>query len=84
MHPIHSIGPKTQDLGYLGSVGYCMKIGAKWAQLMLLTHKFAKQSCVGIFRNEDTRSTPLGSKLMFWCILNHFITARKSVQNGPN
>jgi hypothetical protein len=30
-----------------------------------LSHKFAKQSCVGIFRNERTSSTPLDPKLMF-------------------
>ena len=31
--------------------------------------KFVPRSRVGIFRNEHTRSTPLDTKLMFWCIL---------------
>jgi hypothetical protein len=44
---------------------YCTKVGAKMAELVLLTHNFAKRSCIGIFRNERTRSTPLDPKLMF-------------------
>ena len=31
--------------------------------------KFVPRSRVGIFRSERTRSTPLHSKLMFWCVL---------------
>ena len=31
--------------------------------------KFGPRSRVGIFRNERNRSTPLDSKLMFWCVL---------------
>jgi hypothetical protein len=31
-----------------------MKVDDKLAELVPLTHKFAKQSCVGIFRNERT------------------------------
>ena len=30
--------------------------------------KFVPRSCVGIFRNEHTRSTPLDPKLPFWCV----------------
>ena len=36
-----------------------------------LVQKFVKQSRIGIFRNERTRSTPLDPKLMFWCISNY-------------
>jgi hypothetical protein len=43
-----------------------MKVGAKWDDLVPLMHKFSKRSCVGIFLNECTRSTPLDPKLMFW------------------
>src|SRR6185437_9137501 len=43
-----------------------MKLGAKRAELV---QKFVTQSCVGIFRNERTYSTPLDPKLIFWCIL---------------
>jgi hypothetical protein len=39
-----------------------MKVYAKLAELGPVTHKFAKQSRVRIFRNERTRSTPLDPK----------------------
>jgi hypothetical protein len=71
MHPIHSIGPKTHVFGYFGPFHYCMKVDANLAELVPLSHKFAKQCRVGIFRNERTRSTPF----------DRFVTARKSVQN---
>jgi hypothetical protein len=58
-----------------------MKVDAKLAELVPLTHKFAKQSRVTIFRNERTRSTPLDPKLMFWGISDRFVTAGKSMQN---
>ena len=41
--------------------------------------KFVPQSCIGTFRNEHTRSSPLDPKLMFWCIsyrLGAFATIR--------
>ena len=41
------------------------KLGAKRAELV---QKFVPRSCVGFFRNERTRSTPLDPKLMFWCV----------------
>jgi hypothetical protein len=47
-------------------------------------HKFMQRSCVRIFCNERTRSTPFDPKLMFWGVLDRFVTARTSVQNGPN
>ena len=65
-----------------------MKLGAKRDELV---QTFVPGSRVGIFRNECTRSTPLDSKLTFWCVL-FFLAAfgavllplRNSVQNGPN
>ena len=42
-----------------------MKLGAKRTELV---QKFVPRSRVEIFRNEHTPSTPLDSKLMFWCI----------------
>ena len=45
-----------------------MKLGAKRAELV---QKFVPRSRVEIFRNERTRSTPFGPKLMFWCISYH-------------
>jgi hypothetical protein len=83
-HPIHSIGPKTQVLGRFGPFHYCPKVDAKLAELVPLTHKFAKQSPVGIFSKERNRSTPLDPELMFWGISNRFVTAQKSIHNWPN
>jgi hypothetical protein len=36
------------------------------------------------FRNERTRSTLMDPKLLFWDVLDRFVTARKSVQKWPN
>jgi hypothetical protein len=83
-HPIHSIAPKTDILGYFGPFHHCTKIDAKLAELVPLTHKFAKQTRVTIFCNERSRSTPLDPKLMFWGVSDHFVTARNSTQNLPN
>jgi hypothetical protein len=54
-----------------------MKNGAKGAELVPLTQKFAKQSCVRIFRNERTRSSPLDPKIMFWGCFEPFRYCRK-------
>jgi len=48
---------------HLGLFGGLTKLGAKRAELV---QKFVPQSCIGIFRNERTRSTLLDPKLMFW------------------
>jgi hypothetical protein len=63
---------------------YCTKLDAKLIELAPLTHNLAKRSCVGTFRNARHRSTPLDRKLMFWGVSEHFVTARKSMQNSPN
>jgi hypothetical protein len=52
-----------------------MKVDTKIAKLVPLSHKFAKQCRVGIFRNERTRPTPLDPKLMFWGVLDRFCIA---------
>jgi hypothetical protein len=83
MHPIHSIGPKTQVLGRFGPFRYCTKVDAKLAELVPITYKFAKQSRVLIFRNERTQSTLFDPKLMFCGVSDRFITARKSMQILP-
>jgi hypothetical protein len=61
---------------------YYLNFGAKWAELMQLMQKFMLESHDGIFRNKRNRSTPLDPKLMFQGVLDCFIIARKSVQNG--
>jgi hypothetical protein len=83
-HLMHSIGPRTQVLRHSGPFCYCMKVDVKLAELAPLTRKFSKRSCVGPFRNQRTRSTPLDTKLMFWDVFDQFVTARKSTQNWPN
>jgi hypothetical protein len=80
-HLINSNGPKTHVLGRFGPFRYCTKVDAKLAELVPLSHMFAKQSRVGIFGYERTRSTPLDPKLMFWGVSDRFVTAKKSVKN---
>ena len=48
-----------------GPFGCLSKLGAKRAELV---QKFVPRTCVGIFRNKHTRSTPLDPKLTFWCV----------------
>ena len=50
---------------HLGPFGCLTKLGAKRAELV---QKFVPRSRVGIFRNEDTRSTPLDPTLMYFCV----------------
>jgi hypothetical protein len=64
-HPINSVGPKTHVLCHFGLFRYCTKVDAKLTGLLPLSHKFAKQSRVGIFHNKRTRSTPFDPKLLF-------------------
>src|SRR6185503_17754191 len=54
---------------HLGLFRYCTKLGAKRAELVQLMQKFLPRSRIRIFRNECTRSTQLGPKFMFWCVL---------------
>src|SRR6185369_12287380 len=53
-------------LGAFGTVCCVTTLSSKQAKLV---QKFMPRSRVRIFRNECTRSTPLDSKLMFWCVL---------------
>ena len=53
-------------LGAFGTVWCLTKLGAKRAELV---QKVVPRSCVGIFRNERTRSVPVDPKLMCWCVL---------------
>ena len=48
-----------------GLFGCFTKLGGKRAELV---QKFVPRTCVEIFRNERTRSTPLDPKLIFWCV----------------
>ena len=53
---------------HLGLFHYCMKLDAKWAELVQLMQKFVPRSRVGIVRNASTQSIPLDPKLMFWSV----------------
>ena len=48
-----------------GPFGCLTKLGGKRAELV---QKFVPRNRVGIFPNKRTRSTPLDSKLTFWCV----------------
>jgi hypothetical protein len=78
------MGPKTYVFMCFGPFLYCTKFDAKLDKVVALTHKFAKQSRVRIFRNERNRSKPLVPKLMFLDVPNRFVTARKLMQKLPN
>jgi hypothetical protein len=82
-HPIHLIGPQTHVLGLFWLFRYCMNFGAKWPKwclwCKLRTTKWHRN-----FLQRTHPSTPLDPKLMFWGISDHSVTARTSVQNGPN
>ena len=66
-----------------GLFGGLTKLGAKWAELV---QNFVPQSRIGIFHNENTRSTPLDNKLMFWCVFRsvwvHFSVFRYYMKLG--
>jgi hypothetical protein len=82
MHPIHPIRPQPHVLGHFEQFHYCMNLGAKPAELEHLMHKLVQRSHVRIFHTECTRSIPLDTKLIFWGVLDRFVTAQTSVQNG--
>jgi hypothetical protein len=65
-------------------VSHRLKVDAKLAELVPLSHKFAKEGLIRIFCNERTQSTPLDTNLMFWGVSDRFDTARKSLRNWPN
>ena len=53
---------------HLRPFGCHTKLGAKHFKLV---QKFVPRRRVGVFRDERTRSTPLDSKHMFWCVSYH-------------
>src|SRR6185369_12620637 len=57
---------------YLGAFGIVCCIITLSSKRAKLVQKFVPRSRFGIFQNEHTRSTPLDSKLMFWCVLYYF------------
>src|SRR6185295_3628822 len=53
---------------HLGPFGCLTKLGVKREELV---QKFVPRSCIGVFHDEHTRSTPLDPKLSFCCISYH-------------
>jgi hypothetical protein len=53
---------------HLGPFRYYTKLATKRAKLVQLMQKFMPRCLVRIFRNEHSWSTPLDTKLMFWCV----------------
>ena len=51
---------------HLVPFGCLTKLGKKRAELVQKPRR-----CVGVFRDERTRSTPLDPKHMFWCVSYH-------------
>ena len=58
-------------LGAFGTIILLHKLDAKCAKLVQLMRKFVPRCVVRNFRNKHSRSTPLESKLMFWCVSFH-------------
>src|SRR6185295_16091582 len=59
---------------HLGPFRYCMKLGAKWVEVVQLIQKFMPRSRVRCFHNERTQSTPLVLKLIY-CRVSLFLGA---------
>ena len=53
---------------YLDAFGTVCCVTTLSSKRAKLVQKFVPRCRVGIFRSERTRSTPLDSKLMFWCV----------------
>ena len=76
---------------YLGAFGILWLPYETRCTTAELVQKYVPRSCIGIFRNERTRSTPLDPKLTFWCVSYYLgafgtpplVALRNSVQNGP-
>ena len=58
-------------LGAFGTIMLLHKLDAKHAKLVQLMQKFVPRCLVRNFCNERSQSTPLESKLMFWCVSFH-------------
>ena len=54
--------------GAFWTVSLLHETRCKWANLVQLMQEFVTQSLIRICRNRRSRSTPLESKLMFWCV----------------
>jgi hypothetical protein len=51
---MHHIGDIRHGLGRFAPFHYCMKVGAKLAELVQLMHKVVQRGRIGSFHNEYT------------------------------
>jgi len=58
-------------LGAFGTIMLLHKLDAKCAKLVQLMQIFVPRCVVRNFRNKRSRSNPLESKLIFWCVSFH-------------
>ena len=58
---------------HLGSFRYYTKLGAKWAELVLLMQKFVPRSRVGTCHYKRARSTPLAPNTCFNVLRNVWV-----------
>ena len=65
-------------LYYLGSFGTVWLHSKTRFKMSRSGEKFVPRSRVGTFRNERNRSTPLDSKIKFWCVL-YYLDAFETV-----
>src|SRR6185436_5377139 len=63
---------------YLGAFGTVWMPYKTWFKMSRSGEKFVPRSRVGTFRNERNRSTPVDSKIMFWCGL-YYLDAFETV-----
>ena len=80
------LGAFCTILVHSGPFGCLTKLGAKRAELV---QKFVKRSRIGFFRNERTRSTPIGPKtdnllrfILFGCIRGHLVAYKTRCETG--
>ena len=85
------LDPYLMSRYYLGAFGKVCCVTTLSLKRAKPVQKFVQRSRIRSFHNERTRSTPLDSKLMFWCV-SYYLDAlgtvwlpdKNSVQNGPN
>jgi hypothetical protein len=84
MHPILPHWTPNSCFGGVSDYFVTAPTRCKWAERVLLMHKFLQRSRIKNFRNERTQSTPFDPKLMFCGVSDHFVIAQTSEQNMPN
>ena len=69
---------------HFGLFRYCMKLGAKWAELVQLMQKFVPRTRIGTFTTNAPDPPHCTLNSCFGALWICFVTAWNSVQNGLN